>query len=67
MTQWIKNHPQRFASLLLGVFTQIQGSLALAQLPLPPLVIWAFNTLISVVMVCLAWTVKNTTDQETPQ
>lgn len=62
--QWIQTHPQRTASLLLAVFTQIQGSLALAQLPLPPLAVWAFNSVISIVMVCLAWAVKNTTDTD---
>lgn len=62
--EWIKKHPQRTASLLLAVFTQIQGSLALAELPLPPLAIWAFNTALSITMVILAWTVKNTKDEE---
>ncbi len=65
MIDWIKKHPQRTASFFLVIFTQIQGALAMAQLPLPPLAVWAVNSVIGVVMAVLAWTIKNLKD-ETP-
>jgi len=74
MTRFIKKHPQMTASLLLGVFTQIQGSLALANFPLHPVASWGINTAFSVVMFVLAFAVKNLKDdvptgptQETPE
>lgn len=64
MWNWIKAHPQRSVSLLLGIFTQVQGSLALAQLELPPLASWAINTAFAIVMYVLAFAVKNLKDEE---
>lgn len=69
MWAWMQKHPQMTASLLLGIFTQIQGSLALANFKLPPLVTWGVNTAFSVVMFLLAFAVKNLKDEspsETP-
>lgn len=63
MLDWIKAHPQRTAGLLLVIFTQIQGALALAELPLPPLAIWGVNTVIGSGVAVLAWVVKNTKDE----
>lgn len=60
---WIKCHPQRVTALLLVVFTQIQGSLALADLHMPPLFSWALNTVFSIVMSVLAFGVKNLKDE----
>jgi hypothetical protein len=60
---WIKKHPQRSAGLLLVIFTQIQGALTLAQLPIPPLAMWGINTAIGGVVAVLAWVVKNTKDE----
>ena len=67
MTRWIRKHPQMTASLLLGVFTQIQGSLALANFPMHPLTSWGINTVFSVVMFVLAFAVKNLKDEGTQQ
>lgn len=67
---WIRRHPQRTASFFLVIFTQVQGALALAQLPMSPLTVWAVNTVIGLVMAVLAWTIKNLKDEtplETPQ
>ena len=63
MIGWIKKHPQRTSGLLLVVFTQFQGALALADLPLPPLTVWAVNTAIGSAVAVLAWVVKNVKDE----
>lgn len=63
---WIRKHPQMLASLLLGIFAQIQGSLALYNFNLPPLVTWGVNTAFSIVMFILAFAVKNLKDEATP-
>lgn len=64
MNAWIRRHPQRTASLLLIVFTQIQGALTLAQIPMSPLVTWAVTTILGTVMAVLAWVIKNLKDDE---
>lgn len=63
MWAYAKAHPQRTSALLLVIFTQVQGSLALAQFPIPPLVLWAINTAFGVVMAILAFNVKNLKDE----
>lgn len=67
MIDWIRKHPQRCAGFALVIFTQIQGALALAELPLPPLAIWGVNTAIGTAVATLAWVVKNTKDEAAPQ
>lgn len=64
MMDWIKKHPQRIAGLLLVVFTQVQGAMSLAQVPMSPVVSWAVTTVIGIVVAVLAWVVKNTKDEE---
>jgi hypothetical protein len=66
MIDWLKKHPQRTAGLLLAIFTQIQGAMALASLPWHPLVIWGLNTALGTVVTTLAWA-KTELPQENPQ
>ena len=66
MWTWVKAHPQRTASFLLIVFTQIQASLALANFTIPPIWTWGINTFFGVVMAVLAFVVKHTKDDSDP-
>lgn len=63
MSSWFKKHPQRACSFLLIIFTQIQGSLALANFTMPPLATWGINTVFGIVMAALAFAVKNLDDE----
>lgn len=64
MFEWIKTHPQRTASLLLGVFGSIQTGMALFQSQIPPLVNGLITMGFAVLMGVLAWVIKNFKDVE---
>ncbi len=64
MWNWIKEHPQRVSGLLIVIFSQVQGALALLQVPMPPLVSWAVNTALGIIVAALAWAIKNLKDKE---
>lgn len=64
MWNWIKTHPQRIAGLGVVVFSQLQGGLALLQMPMPPLVSWVVNTALGIIIAAFAWAIKNLKDED---
>jgi hypothetical protein len=64
MMNWIKEHPQRVSGLLIVIFSQVQGALAMLQAPMPPLLAWAVNTTLGIIVAALAWAIKNLKDKE---
>ena len=64
MWNWIKEHPQRVSGLLIVIFSQVQGALALLQAPMPPVLAWAVNTSLGIIVAVLAWAIKNLKDKE---
>lgn len=64
MNAWIKKHPQRTASLLLGVFGSVQTGLALFQSHMNPLANGLITMGFAIVMYVLAWVIKNFKDDE---